>query len=166
MALSDGKHHRHQHFHDSYPRGDCHGPEDREFLNLWFAKPMVCVRVAFHENDRNHENDENDDNSDSYKQGVECWIRGNHGGNRENDENHGNPGCKSQVPQTTGLEIPEKRQAFSTVKRRKYQTLKLLNLSPRLVGLLSCACRPSQTSKQDGNQSDIWMLGIGKGHLH
>ena len=37
---------------------------------------MVCVRVAFHENDGNHENDENDkDNSDSYEQGVECWIR-------------------------------------------------------------------------------------------
>ena len=60
----------------------------RVFLNLWFAKPMVWVRVAFHENDGNHENDENDeDNSDSYKQGVECWIRGNHG-NHENDENH------------------------------------------------------------------------------
>ena len=52
---------------------------------------MVCVRVALHENDGNHENDEND--SDSYKQGVECWIGGNHG-NHENDENHGNPGCK------------------------------------------------------------------------
>ena len=50
----------------------------RVFLNLWFAKPTVCVRVAFHESDRNHEHDENDeDNSDSYKQGVECWIRGN-----------------------------------------------------------------------------------------
>ena len=49
----------------------------RAFLNLWFAKPMVCLRVAFHENDGNHENDKNDeDNSDSYKQGVECWIRG------------------------------------------------------------------------------------------
>ena len=24
---------------------------NRVFLNLWFAKPMVCVRVAFHEND-------------------------------------------------------------------------------------------------------------------
>ena len=70
---------------------------------------MVCVRVAFHENDGNHENDENDeDNSDSYKQGIECWIHGNHG-NHENDENHGNPGCKPRVPQTTGLEIPEKR---------------------------------------------------------
>ena len=42
------------------------------FQNLWFGKPMVCVRVAFHDNDRNHENDENDeDDSDSYKQGVE-----------------------------------------------------------------------------------------------
>ena len=79
----------------------------RVFLNLWFSKPMVCVRVAFHENDGNHENDENDeDNSDSYKQGVECWIRRNHG-NHENDKNHGNPGCKPRVPQTTGLEIPE-----------------------------------------------------------
>ena len=66
----------------------------RALLNLWFAKPMVWVRVAFHDNDGNHENDENDeDNSDSYKQGVECWIHGNHG-NHENDENHENPGCK------------------------------------------------------------------------
>ena len=82
--------------------------ENRVFLNLWFAKPMVWVRFAFHEKDGNHENDENDeDNSDSYKQGVECWIRGNHG-NHENDENHENPGCKPWVPQTTGLEIPEK----------------------------------------------------------
>ena len=46
----------------------------RVFLNLWFGKPMVCVWVAFHENDGNHENDENDeDNSDSYKQGFERW---------------------------------------------------------------------------------------------
>ena len=67
------------------------------------AKPMVCVRVAFHENNTNHENDE--DNSDSYKQGVECWISGNH----RNNENHRNPGCKPRVPQTTGLEIPETR---------------------------------------------------------
>ena len=85
------------------------GASYRVFLNLWFAKPMVWVRVAFHENDGNHENDENDeDNSDSYKQGVECWIRGNHG-NHENDENHENPGCKPRVPQTTGLEIPDLR---------------------------------------------------------
>ena len=71
------------------------------------STPMVWVRVAFHENDGNHENDENDkDNSDSYKQGVECWIRGNHG-NHENDENHENPGCKPRVPQTIGLEIPD-----------------------------------------------------------
>ena len=40
---------------------------------------MACMRVAFHDNDGNHENDEKDeDNSDSYKQGVECWIGGNH----------------------------------------------------------------------------------------
>ena len=82
----------------------------RVFLNLWFGKPMVCVRVAFHESDGNHENDEYDeDNSDSYKQGVECWIRGNHG-NHGNDENHGNPECKPRTPQTTGLEIPNHGQ--------------------------------------------------------
>ena len=67
------------------------------------SKPMVCMRVTFHENDGNHENDENDeDNSDSYKQAVQCWIRGNHE-NHGNDENHGNPGCKPRVPQTTGF---------------------------------------------------------------
>ena len=55
---------------------------------------MVCMRIAFHENDGNHENDEND--SDSHKQGAECWISENYG----NDENHGNPGCKPRVPQT------------------------------------------------------------------
>ena len=76
---------------------------------------MVWVRVAFHENDGNHENDENDeDNSDSYKQGVECWIRGNHG-NHENGENHENPGCKPRVPQTTGLEIPDKKSYPNTL---------------------------------------------------
>ena len=88
--------------------------EFRAFLNLWFAKPMVCVRVAFHENDGNHENDEkNENDEDSYKQGVECWIRGNHG-NHDNDENHGNPGCKPRLPQTTGLEIPENWRLFES----------------------------------------------------
>ena len=67
--------------------------------------------VAFHENDRNHESDENDeDNSDSYKQGAECWMSGNHGDHR-NDENHWNLGCKPPVPQTTGIEIPEMFQS-------------------------------------------------------
>ena len=80
--------------------------QNRVFLNLWFPKLMVCLRVTFHENDGNHENDE--DKSDSYKQGVECWINGNHG-NHGNDENHGNAGCKPRVPQTTGLEIPDNR---------------------------------------------------------
>ena len=41
---------------------------------------MVCMRVAFHENDGNHKNDE--DNSNSYKQGAERWISGNHGNDR------------------------------------------------------------------------------------
>ena len=78
------------------------------FFDLWALwEPMVWVWVAFHENDGNHENDDNDEDiPDSYKQGVECRIRGNDG-NHENDENHENPGCKPRVPQTTGLEIPE-----------------------------------------------------------
>ena len=80
---------------------------------------MVWVRVAFHENDGNHENDENDeDNSDSYKQGVEYWIRENHG-NNENDENHENPGCKSRVPQTTSLEIPDKPWKTNAMFRQR-----------------------------------------------
>ena len=67
------------------------------FYTHGFAKPMVCMRVAFHENDGHHENGENDeDNSDSSKQVVEHWIRGNDG-NHGHDENHGNPGL-----QTTG----------------------------------------------------------------
>ena len=70
---------------------------------------MVCVRVAFHENDGNHEDDGNDeDNSDSYKQGFECWNSGNHG-NHENNENHRNPGCKPRFPQTTG-KYPSNRE--------------------------------------------------------
>ena len=61
--------------------------------------PLVCMRVAFRENDGNRENDENDeDKLDSYKQGVVCWANGN-------DGNHGNPGCKPRVLQTTGLEL-------------------------------------------------------------
>ena len=86
--------------------------EIRVFLNLWFGKPMVCVRVAFHENYGNHENDENDeDNSDSYKQGFERRNSGNHG-NHENDENHGNPGCPNHGFRNTremgilGLKVP------------------------------------------------------------
>ena len=56
----------------------CYTPFFRVFLNPRFAEPMVCMRVAFHENDGDHENDENDEHySDNYKQGVECWIRGN-----------------------------------------------------------------------------------------
>ena len=59
---------------------------------------MVCMPVAFHENDGNHENDDNEeDNSYSYTQGVECWICGNHA-IQENDENRENPGCKPRVP--------------------------------------------------------------------
>ena len=67
---------------------------------------MDCMWAAFHENDENDKGD-----SDNYKQGVESWIRGNHG----NDENHGKPGCKPRVPQTTGLEMPEeKAREFNT----------------------------------------------------
>ena len=66
---------------------------------------MVCMQVTFHKNDLNHQYDENDkDELDSYKQGVECWVNGNHGnhGNREMTKttgfrgaNHGFP-CEGQ----------------------------------------------------------------------
>ena len=54
--------------------------EFRVFLNLWtFSKPMVCLRVAFHENNGSHENNVNkEDDSERYKEGVERWINGNH----------------------------------------------------------------------------------------
>ena len=62
---------------------------------------MVCMRVAFHENNRNHDTEDNDeDELNSYKQGFECWVDGNHG----NDASHGNRGCKPWAPQTTGVE--------------------------------------------------------------
>ena len=55
-----------------HPKANHHS---RAFLNLWFAKPMVCMRVAFHENNRNHEHDENDeDNSDSYKEELSAGF--------------------------------------------------------------------------------------------
>ena len=83
---------------------------------------MVCVRVAFHEND--------EDNSDSYEQGVECWIRGNHG-NHENDD-HGNPGCKPRVPQTTGLKILENVQSL-----RRFRNSRAIPQKDNLLLLLS-----------------------------
>ena len=42
------------------------------FLNLQFARPMVCMRDAFHENDDYHESDE--DNSDRYKQELSAGF--------------------------------------------------------------------------------------------
>ena len=76
----------------------------RAFLDVWFAKAMVCMWVAFHKNDGNHENDE--DNSESYKQGIECWISENQG-NHGNKESHEDPECKPQVHQITGLETAD-----------------------------------------------------------
>ena len=64
---------------------------------LLFAKPMFCMWVASHANDRNQENDKTDkDNSDIYKQGVERWR--NHG-NYGNDEHglHPNPSLTQPV---------------------------------------------------------------------
>ena len=51
-------------------------------------------------------NDKNDeDNSDSYKQGIECWIRGNHG-NHRNDKNHRNLGANHGFPKQRVLKYP------------------------------------------------------------
>ena len=87
--------------------------EIRVFLNLWFAKPVVCTQISFHENSGNHENDENDqDNSDSYKQGVECWISGNHS-KHGNAENHGNLACKPRVGNEKSASIFSARNIFA-----------------------------------------------------
>ena len=69
--------------------------------NLWFACGSPFTKTT--EITKTTKKDEG--SSESYKQGVERWIRGNHG-NHGNDENDRNPGCKPRVPQTTGLEIP------------------------------------------------------------
>ena len=39
--------------------------------------------------------------------GVDCWIPTNHG----NDENHENPGYKTQVPQNLDVEKPENHES-------------------------------------------------------
>ena len=81
------------------------------FCSWWFAaKPMVCMRVAFHENDGILKTTETakmtTQRSQLQARGVDCWICGNHG-KHGNDENHGNTRCKPWVPKTTGLEIPD-----------------------------------------------------------
>ena len=73
---------------------------------------MVCQIYGLHVGGLSRKrceqkNDENDkDNSDSYKQGVECWINGNHR-SHGNDETHTNPRCKPRVPQIMGLAMPD-----------------------------------------------------------
>ena len=77
------------------------------------SKHMVCQTYGMHacrlsQKRKRRKSRKRRSNSYNYKQGVECWICRNHG-NHGNDENHGNLGCKPRVPQTTGLEIPEKK---------------------------------------------------------
>ena len=57
-------------------------------LNPWFQCQTYGLRAGeISRNDGNHENTENDeDNSDSYKQGIECWISGNHRQTERQDE--------------------------------------------------------------------------------
>ena len=78
----------------------------RAFLNLWFGKPMVCMRVAFHENNTNHENNENDeDNSDSCNKELSAGLT------EITEATEMTKPWKSKVQttgsQTAGLEIPE-----------------------------------------------------------
>ena len=56
-------------------------------FHLGIAKPMVCMRVALHENDGNHENDRTTKTTQAATKKELCWISGNHG----NDKNP-NPG--------------------------------------------------------------------------
>ena len=67
---------------------------------LWFACRSTSTKTT------ESPGNDDEDNSDSYKQGVQCWSNRKHR-NHGNDENHGNPECKSPVLQITGLEIPE-----------------------------------------------------------
>ena len=82
---------------------------------------MVCMRVAFHENDGNHETTQTTKTTQTatnkeLSAGLAeiTGITENH----RNNENHGNPGCKSRAPQATGLEIPEKRGDLQYRKRQ------------------------------------------------
>ena len=69
------------------------------FLNLWFAKPMVCMWGAFHKNDGPQETmkttktTQTATNKDMSAGAGLAEIMGNHG----KDDNHGNPGCKLRV---------------------------------------------------------------------
>ena len=78
---------------------------------LGISEPTVCQTyvlqpAASHENDRNHENDEGD--SDNHRQGVECWISGNHR-NYGNDTTHG---CNGQI-----VGQPRKRKCRQNVRK-------------------------------------------------
>ena len=54
----------------SQPDSFCRCPFSTISNYLWFAKPMVCMRVTFHENDRNNENDET---TKTTPKGVSLW---------------------------------------------------------------------------------------------
>ena len=111
--------------------------------------PKLCIATgSFHEKNGNNEN--NKDNSDNNRhKGVECWNGGNHRNHRY-DPNHGNPGCKTPVPQRTGFEISDDRHGLVHSMRGMY--VRMLCLSgykeskafvlrfPDASPLLSSAC--------------------------
>ena len=81
----------------------------RVFLNLWFAKPMVCLWVAFHENNGNHETTKTmkTTRTATNKELGAGFAKVTY--TTKYGENHGKLGCKPRLPQTTGLEIPDFR---------------------------------------------------------
>ena len=64
-------------------------------------------------------------------------ISGNHG-NHGNDKNHGNSGCKPMVPQTTGLEIPEKLVRIQRQNKTTGSLKLLLEFARVLLSPLEC----------------------------
>ena len=90
------------------------------FLNLWFAKPRVCMRVAFHKNDGHNNNDENDkDISDSHKQGAERWICGNDG---NHESQVGIQGANNGFSEQRVQKCPKHSLLFDLEEHSRFET--------------------------------------------
>ena len=104
----------------------------RALLNLGFAKPITCNLVLFTKTTGITKKTKMTKTvQTATSKGVDCWIHGYHG-KRVNDENHENPGCKTQVPQNLGLETPDH---WTTQKKRTMAKCRKLGVFlPHLSG--------------------------------
>ena len=120
---------------------------DRAFSNLWFAKPIVCIRVAVYDNDRNQENDKTVQTVTNKR--VECWIRGNHE-SHGNEENHRNSGCKPRDPQATDLENIRLKRHSAKIRSKSRAKIQSKSCSIQR----SCASKWAQSDSAGEAQSE------------